>query len=92
MANQSDVIVAVIGEASEMSGESASRSDIRIPVGQRQLVEALKKTGKPLVLVVMAGRPLIINWEIGAGRCFAICLSRRTGSGQCIGRCIVWRL
>ena len=65
IANKSDIIVAVIGEASEMSGESASRSDIRIPVGQRLLVEALKKTGKPLVLVVMAGRPLIINWEMG---------------------------
>ena len=65
IANQSDIIVAVVGEASEMSGESASRSDIRIPVGQRQLIEALKKTGKPLVLVVMAGRPMIINWEMG---------------------------
>ena len=64
MANQSDVIVAVIGEASEMSGESASRSDIRIPVSQRLLIEALKKTGKPLMLVVMAGRPLVINWEM----------------------------
>jgi beta-glucosidase len=64
-AKQSDVIVAVVGEASEMSGESANRTDIRIPVGQRQLIEALKKTGKPLVLVVMAGRPLVINWELG---------------------------
>jgi len=63
IANQSDIIVAVIGEASEMSGESAARSHLNIPVSQVKLLEALKKTGKPLVLVIMAGRPLTLNWE-----------------------------
>ncbi|NSL87718.1 beta-glucosidase BglX [Chitinophaga sp. Mgbs1] len=62
-ANQADVVVAVLGEASEMSGESASRSDISIPECQQQLLKALVKTGKPVVLVVMNGRPLTLGWE-----------------------------
>src|SRR5690606_11753550 len=60
---QSDVIVAVIGEATEMSGEAASRTDIRIPEPQKKLIRALEKTGKPLVLVLMSGRPLDISEE-----------------------------
>ncbi len=63
IANRSDVIVAVVGEASEMSGESSSRSDISIPASQLILLKELKKTGKPLVLVIMSGRPLTLNWE-----------------------------
>jgi beta-glucosidase len=63
MANRSDVIVAVVGEASEMTGESASRSQINIPASQITLLKELKKTGKPLVLVIMSGRPLTLNWE-----------------------------
>ncbi len=62
-ANNADVVVAVIGEASEMSGESASRSDINLPESQKKLLKALVKTGKPLVLVVMSGRPLTLTWE-----------------------------
>jgi beta-glucosidase len=62
-ANSADVIVAVIGEASEMSGESASRSDIGLPESQRELLRALTKTGKPIVLVIMSGRPLTLPWE-----------------------------
>ena len=62
-ANKADVIVAVVGEASEMTGEAASRSDISLPESQRNLIEALAKTGKPLVLVVMSGRPLVLNME-----------------------------
>lgn len=63
VANQSDVIVAALGESSEMSGESSSRSDIRIPEIQRTLLEALLKTGKPVVLVLFAGRPMVLKWE-----------------------------
>ena len=63
IANQSDIIVAVVGEASEMSGESASRSSLNIPESQMKLLKELKKTGKPLVLLIMAGRPLTLNWE-----------------------------
>lgn len=62
-ASKADVIVAVVGEASEMSGESASRSDIRLPESQRKLLDALAKTGKPLVVVLMNGRPLVLNHE-----------------------------
>jgi len=62
-AAKADVIVAALGEASEMSGESSSRSDIRIPDAQRDLLEALLKTGKPVVLVLFAGRPMVLKWE-----------------------------
>ncbi len=62
-ANRADVIVAVVGEASEMSGEAASRSDISLPASQQRLIEALAATGKPLVLVIMSGRPLTLNRE-----------------------------
>jgi beta-glucosidase len=62
-ANNANVVVAVIGEASEMSGESASRSDIGLPENQKELLKALVKTGKPLVLVIMSGRPLTLSWE-----------------------------
>lgn len=63
IASRADVIVAVLGEASEMSGESSSRSDLRIPQVQRELLEALLKTGKPVVLLLFAGRPMVIRWE-----------------------------
>lgn len=59
-ANQSDIIVAVLGEAADMSGESSSRSDINLPESQSKLLTALAKTGKPVVLVLMTGRPLTI--------------------------------
>jgi beta-glucosidase len=63
IASNADVIVAVIGEASEMSGESASRSDISLPESQKKLVRGLAETGKPLVLVMMSGRPLTMEEE-----------------------------
>jgi beta-glucosidase len=62
-AQAADVVVAVLGEAAEMSGESASRLDIGIPDNQRALLQALEKTGKPIVLVTMNGRPLTLAWE-----------------------------
>jgi beta-glucosidase len=63
IASGTDVIVAVIGEASEMSGESSSRSDISLPESQKKLVRALAETGRPLVLVMMSGRPLTMEEE-----------------------------
>ncbi len=66
VAAASDVIVAVVGEASEMSGEAASRTSLDIPASQQKLIEALSKTGKPLVLVLMNGRPLTIANELNA--------------------------
>ncbi|MER3375134.1 MAG: beta-glucosidase BglX [Allomuricauda sp.] len=59
----SDVVVAVVGEATEMSGEAASRTDISIPDSQKKLIRALVDTGKPVVLVLMSGRPLTIPEE-----------------------------
>ncbi|MFT3949365.1 MAG: glycoside hydrolase family 3 N-terminal domain-containing protein [Agriterribacter sp.] len=55
IAAQSDVIVAALGEAAEMTGESASKTDIGIPDVQRTLLETLLKTGKPVVLVLFTG-------------------------------------
>ena len=46
-----------------MSGEAASRADISLPGRQRELLQALKQTGKPLVVVLMSGRPLTLTWE-----------------------------
>ncbi|MEK7199914.1 MAG: beta-glucosidase BglX [Bacteroidota bacterium] len=62
-ANQSDIIVAVVGEAADMSGESSSRADISLPASQQDLLKALSKTGKPLVVVLINGRPLTLVWE-----------------------------
>ena len=62
-AAKSDVVVAVLGEAADMSGESSSRGDISIPESQENLLKALVQTGKPIVLVLFNGRPLILNWE-----------------------------
>jgi beta-glucosidase len=62
IANRADKIVAVVGEASEMSGEAASRSDIGLPQSQVDLLQALAKTGKPLIVVVLSGRPLTLSW------------------------------
>ncbi len=63
VANQSDVVVAALGESAEMSGESSSRTDIEIPQAQQDLLMALLKTGKPVVLVLFTGRPLALKWE-----------------------------
>jgi beta-glucosidase len=62
-AAKADVVVAVVGEAADMTGESSSRADISIPESQRNLLHALAKTGKPLVLVLINGRPLTLVWE-----------------------------
>lgn len=63
VAARADVIVAAIGECSEMSGESPSRADLDIPDAQKDLLKALRKTGKPIVLLLFNGRPLTLEWE-----------------------------
>ncbi|NDV16681.1 beta-glucosidase BglX [Muricauda sp. TY007] len=63
LAKTSDAVVAVVGEATEMSGESSSRTDISIPDSQKKLIRALVETGKPVALVLMSGRPLTIPEE-----------------------------
>ena len=62
-AKNADVVVAVLGESASMSGEAASRSDIGIPESQANLLKALVATGKPVVLVLVNGRPLTLTWE-----------------------------
>jgi beta-glucosidase len=69
-ANKADVIVATLGESFAMSGEAASRSEIGLPDNQEELLKALERTGKPIVLVLMNGRPLTLTWE--AAHCGAI--------------------
>lgn len=62
-ARKADVVVAVLGEPFLMTGEASSRSKIGLFENQIDLLKALKKTGKPIVLVLMNGRPLALQWE-----------------------------
>lgn len=62
-ARKADVAVLALGESQGMSGEAASRSDIGLPASQRRLLEAVLAAGKPVVLVLMSGRPLTLEWE-----------------------------
>ncbi|WP_312799723.1 beta-glucosidase BglX [Pseudomonas sp.] len=63
VASKADVIIAAVGESQGMAHEASSRAHIDIPNNQRRLIRALKDTGKPLVLVLMNGRPLDLSWE-----------------------------
>jgi beta-glucosidase len=62
-AKNSDVIVAVVGESQGMTGEAANRADIGLPASQQRLLQALFNTGKPVVIVLMNGRPLTLTLE-----------------------------
>ena len=62
-ARAADVVVACVGESQNMNGEGASRTDISIPDAQMELLRALKATGKPVVMVLVTGRPLTLGWE-----------------------------
>ena len=64
IAKECDVIVAAMGEPSEMSGESSSRSDLSILDAQKDLLTALKATGKPIVLLNFSGRATVMDWEV----------------------------
>ena len=61
-AGESDVIIAVLGEDEYRTGESRSRTSLDLPGRQQQLLEALHATGKPVILVLMNGQPLTVNW------------------------------
>lgn len=63
IAGDADVIVACVGETNSMNGEGSSRADIHIPDAQEELLKALKTIGKPMIVVLTTGRPLILNWE-----------------------------
>ena len=62
IANESDVIIAVVGENADMSGEASSRMDLNLPGRQEELLKALHQTGKPVVVILINGRPLSIPW------------------------------
>lgn len=62
-AEQADVVIAVVGEAADMSGESSSMADISLRPSQQKLLRALKATGKPIVMVLYNGRPMTLPWE-----------------------------
>lgn len=62
-ARNADVVVACVGEVPNMNGEGASRTDISLPDAQVELLKALKATGKPVVMVLVTGRPLTLEWE-----------------------------
>ncbi len=83
-AEKSDVVVAVLGESAAMSGEASSMADISLQKSQKRLLEALVKTGKPVVLVLVSGRPMTIEWE--AENCAAIieCWAGGTKAAQAI--------
>ncbi|MGE5108055.1 MAG: glycoside hydrolase family 3 N-terminal domain-containing protein [Sphingobacteriales bacterium] len=61
-AKQADVVIIQVGEARDMSGEAKSRSNIHLPGVQEELIKAIQSTGKPVVVMINAGRPLIFNW------------------------------
>ncbi|HEX2866753.1 MAG TPA: beta-glucosidase BglX [Ignavibacteriales bacterium] len=62
LAKKSDVIIMAVGERYDMSGEAKSRANIHIPGVQEDLIRAIQSTGKPVVVLIMAGRPLVFNW------------------------------
>jgi beta-glucosidase len=61
-AMQADVVVMAMGERFDMTGEAKSRSDIHLPGVQEELIKAIMSTGKPVVVLLMAGRPMVFNW------------------------------
>ncbi|WP_289013011.1 beta-glucosidase BglX [uncultured Capnocytophaga sp.] len=63
MARKADRVLVAVGEQSNWSGESAVRTDIRLPQAQRQLLEALKAINKPITIITFSGRPLDLSWE-----------------------------
>ena len=63
VAAKADVIICAMGECAEMSGECASRSDLRLPDVQRELLAELVKLGKPVVMLNFSGRPTVLTWE-----------------------------
>src|SRR5439155_15953273 len=69
VARQADVVMLVLGERGDMSGEAESRSSLDLPGQQEKLLEAVAATGKPIVLVLISGRPLVISWAAGPVRC-----------------------
>lgn len=82
LAGEADVVVAVVGEAKEHSGESSSVTDLTLPAAQRRLVEALATCGKPLVLVVLTGRALALEAEAARANAVLYAFFQGTEAGN----------
>lgn len=80
-----DVVVVAVGEWFDMSGEAGSRADIGMPAAQGKLVRALHETGKPLVMVVYTGRPLVLTEECGLADAVVVVWQPGTMGGLAIG-------
>jgi beta-glucosidase len=64
-ARQADVVIMAMGERADMTGEAKSKADIHLPGVQEELIKAIQATGKPVVVLLMAGRPMIFSWTAG---------------------------
>ncbi len=84
VAEQSDVVVMAVGESAVMSGEGASRSDIRLPAVQEELIQAVMKTGKPMVILTFHGRPLELSFLENQPASILACWSLGTETGHAI--------
>ncbi|PZO86494.1 MAG: hypothetical protein DI626_06450 [Micavibrio aeruginosavorus] len=91
-AHAADVIVAVIGEAKEHSGESSSRTSLDIPQEQRDMLRALRQTGKPVVAVVMTGRPLVLREEAGLADALLVSWFGGTEAGNALADVLYGRV
>lgn len=89
IAKKSDVILMVLGESYLQNGEAASRSKISLPGNQRDLLKALKKVGKPIVLIVMAGRPLVLSEEVKDASAILYAWHLGTKAGDVLAE-IIW--
>jgi beta-glucosidase len=86
LAEEADITVLCIGEASHMCGEATSRADPGIPASQRQLAEAVLAIGKPVVVVLTCGRPLIAPWLFEAADCVLAAWFPGSEAGNALGR------
>ncbi len=88
-AEKADVIVLALGESSEMSGEAASRAHLGLPGRQQELLEAIVRTGKPVVLILFSGRPLTVPWAFEHVPAVIAAWQPGTGGGPALARTLL---
>ena len=87
-AQKADVVLLALGETPEMSGEAASRAHLGLPGRQQELLEAIVKTGKPVVLILFSGRPLTVPWAFEHVPTVIAAWLPGTGGGPALARTI----
>jgi len=92
IANKSDIAVMVLGETEALSGEASSRSNINMPGVQTELLQLIKKTGKPIVMVLMNGRPLVLEKEVAMSDAILEAWHPGTEGGKAIGDMLFGKL